>query len=381
MRNQTRQLAETTGPSALWIGGALGLILFATALTWLSDDFGYDWAVINMPIITLASLLVCAGILFFGAVFFAPHTTWPAPFNNTKFALIIMIAAGVAARLILFASEPALEDDYQRYFWDGAVTAQGFNPYNSAPQQVLDRGPAHPLADIALQSGPVLKRINHKTLTTIYPPLAQGAFAIAHIFKPFSLRSWRSLVLLADLATLGLILALLTLLNRSLLWSAVYWWNPIVLKEFFNSAHMDALILPFVMGALYLALKARPVAATVALGCAVGMKVWPVLLAPLIWRQTIKRPAQLVIVIGVFAALCALWIAPYIAAGFGENSGTVSYAQRWTINSPLFTSLRSTLRWILLFFFRDGGCSQVGVNWCAQSDGCDGWLGCACGRR
>jgi len=347
-------------PSALFLSGALGLILFAWALTRLSAQFGYDWAVFEMPISSLAALLVSAGIIFFGGVMYAKRSAPPTPLNNSTVALAIIIVAGLLARMVLFSSEPALEDDYQRYFWDGAVTAHGHNPYKFAPQTVLNGAAGAQLEDIAKQSGPVLDRINHKNLTTIYPPLAQAAFAIAHVLEPFSLTSWRSVLLVSDVATLGLVLALLSLLNRSLLWSAVYWWNPVVLKEFFNSAHMDALVLPFVLGALYLALKARPMLATVALACAVGTKVWPVLLAPLVWRQTLKRPAQALSCVLVFLAICAVWLMPYLAAGWSENSGTLTYAERWTINSPLFTSVRSTVRWALLSFMDPAGAAKWG---------------------
>ena len=52
-----------------------------------------------------------------------------------------MLACGLAARAILFASEPVLEDDYQRYLWDGAVTAQGLNPMRSRPRMHRTRKP------------------------------------------------------------------------------------------------------------------------------------------------------------------------------------------------------------------------------------------------
>jgi len=343
MRHQARQLIRLHGPSALWITGALAVILFAVSLAILADNFGYDLDVVDMPVATLVALLVTAGGIYFAAVVAAKTLEFATPFSNPKIALGVMIAAGLAARLILFSSQPALEDDYQRYLWDGAVTAHGFNPFAISPSQVIDGGPGHSLAEIAKASGPVLERINHRNLTTIYPPLAQAAFALAHLIKPYSLASWRSLLLVADIATLGLIFALLGLLNKSPLWATVYWWNPVVLKEFFNSVHMDALLLPFVMGALYLALKSRPVAATAALACAVGTKLWPVLLLPLIWRQAIKNRGQLIQCGVVFALLITALSLPYLSAGLGENSGTVAYVQRWTINSPLFTSLRSLL--------------------------------------
>ena len=343
MRHKARQSLDLYWPSAFWIFGALGTILFAGVLTALSPRFGYGWDVIDMPVPTLTALLVSAGVIYFVGVALATKSQFSIPFGNQKTALALMVVAGVVARLILLASEPALEDDYQRYLWDGAVTANGFNPYAVTPEQVTDAGDAHPLSSLAKSSGLVLERVNHPSLTTIYPPVAQAAFALAHIMKPFSLVAWRSVLFVADVATLALIIALLGLVKRSPLWSAVYWWNPVVLKEFFNSAHMDGLILPFVLGALYLALRMRPLSATIALACAVGIKIWPALLLPLVWRRAIKQRSQLIVCGLIFCLICAVWFLPYLSAGLNENSGIVAYAERWTTNSPLFASLHSLL--------------------------------------
>ena len=360
MRDQTRQLIQNFGSSGLWLSGALGLILFAACLTRLSQQFGYDWAVIDMPITRLAALLITSSVIFFLAIVVARTGHLEAPFKNRRIALYVMIVAGLIARLILFASEPALEDDYQRYLWDGAVTAHGINPYQSSPRAVINGGPNHILAPVADEAGLVLDRVNHKDLTTIYPPVAQATFALAHHLKPFSLTSWRALLLVADLATLSLLLLLLGLLNKSMLWAAVYWWNPVVLKEFFNSAHMDGLILPLVLGALYLALKARPVAATTSLAFAVGTKIWPVLLLPLLWRKACQSRKDVVTCVAVFSAICALLLVPYLAVGIGSESGTLAYAQRWTINSPLFTTVRGALRTLFATFGDPTAAAQWG---------------------
>lgn len=347
MRNPARQLAGDQFPSALWFAGALGLTVFAVALAQLSGSFGYDWAVIDMPILTLTALLTTAGSIFFAAVWWAVHKARPAYVRHEVLVFVLMCAAGLLARLILFASEPALEDDYQRYLWDGAVAANGFNPYQSSPAEVAKGGATHPLAGLATQSGAVIDRINHQDLTTIYPPVAQVGFAIAYAIEPFSLLSWRSVVLAADIATLALVAALLGMIGKSRLWAVIYWWNPVVLKEFYNSAHMDVVLLPLVLGALYLALRMRPVAATVALACAAGVKIWPVLLVPLVWRQSVKSKRDLIVCLGTLVFICALWLWPYLIAGLGEKSGTLAYAERWTINAPLFTSLRAGLRAVL----------------------------------
>lgn len=347
MRNQTRQLIGRIGPVAVYLSAAAGLILFALALTRLSQSFGYDWAVIDMPVLTLAALLITAGAFYF--VFCALHTRLndaaAAPYN--ALVILVLVLAGLIARLILIQSEPALEDDYQRYLWDGAVTANGFNPYLHAPSDVVTGGSAHPLADIADQSGPVLQRINHKNLKTIYPPVAQAAFALAYAIKPFSLVSWRSLIVVSELATLGLLFLLLAKLGRSPLWAMIYWINPMVLKEFINSAHMDALLAPFVLSALYFTMQKRSLLATGTLTFAIGLKLWPVLLIPLVWRNAIGTRRELIANVLLLAMLGGLILSPYILTALGDQSGAVAYARNWTINAPLYTTLRDAVTFAL----------------------------------
>jgi len=72
---------------------------------------------------------------------------------------------------------PILEDDYYRYLWDGAVTANALNPYAYSPQQVL-KGTDIPveLTQLAEESGEVIHSINHPEIRTIYPPIAQAFF-------------------------------------------------------------------------------------------------------------------------------------------------------------------------------------------------------------
>ncbi len=183
---------------------------------------------------------------------------------------VVIFVAGLASRIICCLGEPILEDDYQRYLWDGAVTASGHNPYRYAPSDVVRGGTSHSLADIADQSGIVLQRIGHGELTTIYPPIAQSAFAAAYLVAPFSLGAWRVVLLVADLATFLLLMRLLTKMGRSQLWVSVYWWNPLVIKHVFNAAHMDALLLPPLLSAVLLA-EHRPRLATSAVGIAMGV--------------------------------------------------------------------------------------------------------------
>ncbi|HNC73376.1 MAG TPA: hypothetical protein PK362_00620, partial [Elusimicrobiota bacterium] len=89
-------------------------------------------------------------------------------------SLGLILAAGVLFRLTAFLSPPSLSDDIYRYLWDGRVQAAGHNPYRFAPD-------APELASLrnAEHTG-----INHKSVPTIYPPLAQAVFRLAVALSP-----------------------------------------------------------------------------------------------------------------------------------------------------------------------------------------------------
>ncbi len=320
-----------------------GVIGFTAA----SPLFGYSHEVHDMPVFWLAGGLVIAGAGFLALPLLIRASKGLSP-GLAKGLLWAMLAAGLAMRLVLFASEPALEDDYQRYLWDGAVTANGLNPYKNAPEAAKAAEPqSTALGRLALESGPVLGRVNHPLLRTLYPPVAQGAFALAHWLEPWSLSAWRALILVCDLASIALLLVMLRDLGRSPLWAALYWWNPVVLKELFNSAHMDALVLPLVLGGLVLAVRNRFIGATASLTLAAGVKFWPVILLPLVWRGALNKPKRLIATIALTLCACALIAWPMVLAGLDQSSGLLVYASKWKTNSALFPMIDGFAGWIL----------------------------------
>lgn len=332
----------------LW--GAAGVLLVAAAafLTWISPGFGYDVEVIDMPAAALALGLAAAGLVYaIGLPLLvrrSPGTDEGAPWS----LLAVMIGAGLLARLVLIPSVPVLEDDWQRYLWDGAVTARGHNPYAVSPQTAMQSGKGTALGRLSSESGLTTLRINHRDLKTIYPPVTQGAFALAHLIRPWSLTAWKAILLVCDIATLALLLALLREAGRSPLWSALYWWNPIVLKELFNSGHMEAIVLPFVLVALLLAVRRRWLSATASVALAAGAKLWPVLLLPLLLRPLLEhRRRRLTACLALFAAMLALLALPILLGGLGPQSGFVAYAERWQTNSAHLPALQGLMAGIL----------------------------------
>lgn len=340
-----------------WVLAAAAVVVFAAALTWLSSDFGYDREVAEMPVLALTALLVAAGLVFSGTI---PRLVAQAPpeLLASRAALSAMIAVGLAARLILFASTPALEDDYQRYLWDGAVTVSGLNPYAASPLHAQSAPPQSTLGALRVQSGAILDRVNHPQFATIYPPVSQAAFALANVLEPWSLNAWRTLVLVFDGVTLSCLLVLLQAAGRSQLWAAAYWWNPMALKEAFNSAHMDPLVVALVMVALVLAVKRRPVSATAMLAFAAGAKLWPVLLLPLILRPLVESPRKCAAAVVLFTGLMALFLLPIASAGFGDASGLRAYAETWQTNSALFPVLKGAISPVIVAL---GGSETAGA--------------------
>lgn len=336
-------------PALLWAAAGSALLAFVCILAFVSPRFGYAYDVAEMPVLELVMVLVLAGLAFSVIVPRLIHGSLATDRRCQARTLAIIVAVGLAARLVLLGSEPVLEDDYQRYLWDGAVVAHGISPYAVSPLEASQRDDGSALAHLAIASGAVIGRVNHAELRTIYPPVAQAAFALAHVIQPWSLVAWRALVLILDLTSLALILLLLRACSRSPLWAALYWWNPVVLKELFNSAHMEAVVLPLVLLALWLAIRQQPVGAAATLAIAAGAKIWPILLLPLIVRPLLSRPTRLVAALLLCGALLAVGAAPIVVGGFDENSGFRAYVETWQRNSALTPLLESAVAMVLDF--------------------------------
>ncbi len=327
-----------TGLACGWFAVAFILLTLAILLTVLGDKFSWLNQLKDIPAVPLA-----AGFVFAGAVFACLTHLIPAAdkagWSRSRQFLVFLFAVGLAMRVILLASVPALEDDFYRYLWDGGVTAHGLNPYTHAPDAVYLTGAAHDIQELAARSGAVIERVNHPHLKTIYPPVAQAWFALAHMIEPWSLLAWRIVGLACELMTLCLLLSILKSCNRSPIWAALYWWNPVVAKELINSAHMEAVLLPAVVLALRFGVRRRYTASVFALALAAGTKLWPVMLLPLVLRPLLQMPLRLLAALTLFGTLCVAWAIPPYLGGLDETSGFVAFAKHWQTNSALFQNI------------------------------------------
>lgn len=270
-------------------------------------------------------------------------------------ALWAIIGFGLFMRGAIFFSIPVLEDDSYRYLWDGAVTANGIDPYQYAPAEfapntLFDAGESEThepdfqrLQSLANGNVETHSRINFPFVSTIYPPLAQAAFAIAHWIEPFGLTGWRVVLLLMDLISLALLLKVLSAFQRPAVWISLYWWNPIVLVQGFGAGHMDLVVLPFLLSALLMAKSGRTGLAAISLAGGAAVKIWPVLLFPFLVRPLLKRPVTLAFYAGLFGLSVGILLWPQLVHALAPEAGLNAYASDWRTHAFVFAILEDVV--------------------------------------
>jgi len=255
-----------------------------------------------------------------------------APCEHRGRILTVILVFAALFRLTLIAHAPVASDDVYRYLWDGRVATHGINPFAYAPNDT---------ALEALHTEELPARVNFPSMRTIYPPLAQLVFAGSAALFGDSLAGLKFLLVLADCATLVLLLALLRTfaIRRAVL--ILYAWSPLPVLYFALDGHVDALGIPFLLLMLLLAARSRPVGAAIALGAAVLAKLHPLVLAPLLgrlgsgWRTLLYVAIPLVIL--VLACL------PYLEPTGGLTESLLIYGERWEFNGSIFWLLKIVL--------------------------------------
>jgi len=166
-----------TSNKSNFIIGLSGIILLLcfSLIVYISPDFSKSIAEVQKPVLFLVAILVFSGAVYLFTIFKTPRT------DLKKNQLIWVIGIGIILRVLMLFSAPILEDDYYRYLWDGAVTANGINPYEYSPEEVLGvTGIPTELSELAEESGEIIHGINHPEVRTIYPPIAQAFFALSY---------------------------------------------------------------------------------------------------------------------------------------------------------------------------------------------------------
>jgi len=322
---------------------ALAFILAGALLTvrWITPEFASGLQTSDHPVITLCTALIIGGLAWVGIILMIRKY----PVTQIKlFTLFLLL--GVALRLLFFGSTPVYENDYKRYLWDGSVVASGENPYRYSPLEVFEAGEpgassVPDLARLAIRSNEanyITGEINSATLTTIYPPAAQAVFTAAYWIAPYEKWGLKLVFLIVEILGFAAIIAGLRIRNLPLIWSSAYWLNPIIIFTTYNGIHMDVLLVAPLMAALLWSGR-HPIRVAVMLSLAAAVKIWPLLLAPVLFRQWRSRPVFYVGIAVFIGALTLLSLLPMLLS-LQPSSGLTAYSANWTNSSFLFPGIR-----------------------------------------
>lgn len=334
---------------------ALGLALCGAqvALAWLALRYARVGAADGAGTLGLITILVAAGGAWMLLLRWVPSTLGGGAM------LAACIALGLAMRLPLLAAPPMYAEDSARYRWDGAVVRAGLDPYALPPAaagaQRITRSywlgrpdapaaEAWALADLDQATGGLSTQVPYADLGTIYPPLAQAAFALAAREHDRALLAWRMLLLGAEVLALLLLLQLLGAMHENPLWSLLFWWNPLLIVQFAGSAHLDALLMPVLMAALWAAHCGAHARAGVLLALGAALKLWPLLLlCGLRERGRALRSVVAPWTLAVGLAAVLLW--PLLRHVGDAASGLAAFSTGWTRNALAFSWLERALAW------------------------------------
>ncbi len=252
-------------------------------------------------------------------------------------AVIVLVA--LAARIVaVLAGGPQLSDDLWRYIHDGRQLASGVSPYYQSPQE-LGAGQGQ---------DPILDRVNHPELVTIYQPTSQYIFAALWRLRPQQLdplgvNTFRFGFVLIDLMLIVLLIIQLQRDGRSVWWATLYAWHPLAISEVAASGHQDVIGITLLVAGLML-FQTRSMAWRHALlggaAFAAAVAVKPIVLPlaiPIVWRLRSSLRGVAVAGGGAVFALCALYLPfVFLDGGLSRMFETIgSFVGQWSFNSSL----------------------------------------------
>lgn len=233
-----------------------------------------------------------------------------------------VFGAALLIRAVLLFSPPTLSDDTYRYVWEGWLTLHGGNPYLQPPAE-LGTAP-----ELALRA-----QVNHPEVTTIYPPLALGLFALLSAISP-SVWLFKAAMALCDAGVAAALATALRARGRSTANAWLYALMPLAAIESAGSGHMEFLALLGLALALAHWSSGRSGIGWAGLGGLV--KLMPFVILPALRH---RQPWLLAMVVAV--GLASAW--PFLSAGPAMLDGLLTYGQHWSFNASGFAVLSALL--------------------------------------
>lgn len=195
--------------------------------------------------------------------------------SASRGVVLAIAVLAIVMRAPTVVAPPYLSNDVYRYVWDGQVEAAGFNPYLYAPSD--------PKLE-ALRDHDIYPQIASKYAPTIYPPAAEGLFLVVTRISG-SVTAMKLTMVSFEAIIFVLLASLLALEGLPTSRVLVYAWHPLPIWEFAGSGHIDAPLIAFCVGALWVMRRRRDGLCGLFLAAATLTKLYPVFLLPALYRR------------------------------------------------------------------------------------------------
>jgi hypothetical protein len=258
-----------------------------------------------------------------------------------KAAFIIIAVFAIAFRLTLLFSQPILSTDIYRYYWEGKVVANGFNPYLYSPDA----------PELTSLRDSIWTLLNLKYVKASYPTFSELLFALVYVMFR-SVLGYKVVFFIFDLALILVIYLILRELNLDSTNVIVYAWAPLPIIEVSQTGHNDPLAVLLVFLSFLLLLRRRNALSAHVMALSVLSKFYPVFLAPLLFKRWGIRATM------IFLATIAAFYAPLATMGLGLFGGLLYAINTSSFNGSIFPAIAGLLG-ILGIFPNPGFSAQI----------------------
>ncbi|WP_162417470.1 carotene biosynthesis protein [Cyclobacterium roseum] len=259
--------------------------------------------------------------------------------KNKAFSTLVVIILAMVLRLLLLGAWPELSDDFYRYLFDGQLLVKGINPYLQLPVEWYDSGS---LPENAYWQT-LQEKMNSSEYYSLYPPLHQLFFWMAALAGEnlfLNVLVLRIVILLVEGVNLWLIQKILFLWRKPAYLLSWYAFNPLVILELTGNLHFEGLILTGLLAALYFYSRQKALGTGLSWAAAIGLKLTPILLAPVWIRFWDKRRFLIFSLTAIFFVL--LFLSPILLLEGGENyyQSFRLYQTKFEFNASLYYLIR-----------------------------------------
>lgn len=193
---------------------------------------------------------------------------------------------GLVFRGVFLFETPTLSQDFFRFIWDGHHLLNGFNPYTSLPDELIENGAAHiPHANYLYDNMGSLSSGNYSN----YPPLNQFFFVISAYLGGESLLgtvvAMRLFIISADVLIFIYGVRLLQMMRKPTYLIMLYLLNPFIIIELTGNLHWEGVMAAFTLMSIYYLLRLEFIKSAWLLGNGILLKLMPVLILPLFIKR------------------------------------------------------------------------------------------------